>query len=143
MISHFKNAIKKILIIFFSLFTLQGCSLINSHSNFRKDYSCDGKIQTMFFTLPTNFKVSNQYLTMKYIGDIDMLEDLEESYKFDLSYANGVLVSRINSNEISFSALGIDGTLLLKECELQLPLEQELSKNFLKLLPYILSIYGG
>ena len=135
--------IKKILIIFFSLFTLQGCSLINSLSNFRKDYACDGKIQTMFITLPTNFKVSNQYLTMKYIGDIDMLKDLEESYKFDLSHANGVLVSRINSNEISFSALGIDGTLLLKECELQLPLEQELSKNFLKLLPYILSIYGG
>ena len=135
--------VKKILIIFFSLFTLQGCSLINSLSNFRKDYSCDGKIQTMFITLPTNFKVSNQYLTMKYIGDIDKFKDLEESYKFDLSHANGVLVSRINSNEISFSALGIDGTLLLKECELQLPLEQELSKNFLKLLPYILSIYGG
>ena len=135
--------VKKILIIFFSLFTLQGCSLINSLSNFRKDYSCDVKIQTMFITLPTNFKVSNQNLTMKYIGDIDMLKDLEESYKFDLSHANGVLVSRINSNEISFSALGIDGTLLLKECELQLPLEQELSKNFLKLLPYILSIYGG
>tara|TARA_A100001388_G_C28564098_1_gene401015 strand:+ start:154 stop:567 length:414 start_codon:yes stop_codon:yes gene_type:complete len=135
--------VKKILTIFFSLLTLQGCSLINSVSNFRKDYSCDGKIQTMIFTLPTNFKVSNEYLTMKYIGDIDMLKDLEESYQFDLSYANGVLVSRINSNEISFSALGIDGTLLLKECELQLPLEQELSKNFLKLLPYILSIYGG
>ena len=97
----------------------------------------------MFITLPTNFKVSNQYLTMKYIGDVDMLKDLEESYKFDLSHANRVLVSRINSNEISFSALGIDGTLLLKECELQLPLEQELSKNFLKLLPYILSIYGA
>ena len=135
--------VKKILILFFSLFTLQGCSLINSLSDFRKDYSCNGNIKTMFFTLPTNFKVSNQYLTMKYIGDIDMLKDLEESYQFDLSYANGVLVSRINSNEISFSALGIDGTLLLKECELQLPLEQELSKNFLKLLPYILSIYGG
>ena len=97
----------------------------------------------MFITLPTNFKVSNQHLTMKYIGDIDMLKDLEESYQLDLSYANGVLVSRINSNEISFSALGIDGTLLLKECELQLPLEQELSKNFLKLLLHILSICGG
>ena len=97
----------------------------------------------MFITLPTNFKVSNQYLTMKYIWNIDILKDLEESYKFDLPHANGVLVSRINSNEISFSALGIDGTLLLKECELQLPLERELSKNFLKLLPYILSIYGG
>ena len=135
--------VKKILIIFFSLFTVQGCSLVNSVSNFRKDYSCDGNIQTMFFTLPTNFTVNNQYLTMKYIGDIEILKDLEERYKFDLSHANGVLVSRINSNEISFSALGIDGTLLLKECELQLPLEQQLSKNFLKLLPYILSFYGG
>lgn len=135
--------VKKILIIFFSLLTLPGCSLFNSVSNFRKDYSCDGNIKTMFFTLPTNFKVSNQYLTMKYIGNLEMLKDLEERYKFDLSHANGVLVSRINSNEISFSALGIDGTLLLKECELQLPLEQELSKNFFKLLPYILSFYGG
>ncbi len=135
--------IKKIIIIIFSIFSLQGCSLVSSVSNFKKEYSCDGNIKTMFFELPTNFKVTKEDLTIKYIGDLEMLKDLEERYKFDFSYANGVLVSKINSNEISFSVLGMNGTLLLKECELQLPLEQELSKNFFKLLPYILSIYGG
>lgn len=135
--------IKKTLIIIFSLLTLQGCSLINSFSNFRKDYSCNGNIKTMFFKLPTNFKISDQSLTLTYIGDLEILKDLEERYKFDLAYANGVLVSRVNSNEISFSLLDMNGTLLLNECELQLPLEQELSKNFLKLLPFLLRLYGG
>ncbi len=93
--------------------------------------------------LPTNFNVSNQYLTIKYTGDIEMLQDLEEKYKFDLLHGNGVLVSRINENEISFSAVGVNGTLLLKECELHFPIESELSKNIFQVIPSLVTIFSG
>ena len=135
--------LKKLLIILLSLFTLQGCSLVNSVSNLRKDFSCDGNFKTMFMQLPTNFNVSNQYLTIKYTGDIEMLQDLEEKYKFDLLHGNGVLVSRINENEISFSAVGANGTLLLKECELHFPIESELSKNIFQVIPSLVTIFSG
>ena len=135
--------LKKLLIILLSLFTLQGCSLVNSVSNLRKDFSCDGNFKTMLMQLPTNFNVSNQYLTIKYTGDIEMLQDLEEKYKFDLLHGNGVLVSRINENEISFSAVGVNGTLLLKECELHFPIESELSKNIFQVIPSLVTIFSG
>ena len=122
---------------------IQGCSLINPKNDQYDSYECQGNFKTMFLTLPTNFKIKDDYLTLKYTGDLEIIEGLEEKYKFNLLHANGVQVERINSNEISFKAIGVDGTLLLKECELHLPVETQLSEKFFEILPTLSIIFNN
>ena len=135
--------LKKIHILISFLFLIQGCSLINPKNNQFKSYECQGNFKTMFLTLPTNFKIKDDYLNIKYTGDLEILEGLEEKYKFNLLHSNGVQVKRVNSNEISFKALGVDGTLLLNECELYFPVETQLSQKFFEILPTLSIIFSN
>tara|TARA_B100000242_G_C42873932_1_gene405519 strand:- start:288 stop:584 length:297 start_codon:yes stop_codon:yes gene_type:complete len=97
----------------------------------------------MFLTLPTNFKIKDDYLNIQYTGDLELLKGLEEKYKFNLLHSNGVYVERVNSNEISFKAIGVDGTLILNECELHFPLETQLSQKFFEILPTLSIIFNN
>ena len=92
----------------------------------------------MLFNLPTNFKVKDNSLTLKYTGDVELFRDLEAKYKYNLLHQNGAYVERISSNRIAFKAIGVEGTLLLDECKLHFPIENQISKKFIELLPTIL-----
>ena len=135
--------LKKIDILISFLLLIQGCSLINPKNNQYESYECQGNFKTMFFTLPTNFKIKDDYLNIKYTGDLEILEGLEEKYKFNLLHSNGVQIKRVNSNEISFKAIGVDGTLLLNECELHFPIETQLSQQLFEILPTLSIIFNN
>ena len=135
--------LKKIHILISFLFLIQGCSLINSKNKQFKSYECQGNFKTMFLTLPTNFKIKDDYLNIKYTGDLEILAGLEEKYKFNLLHSNGVQIKRVNSNEISFKAIGVDGTLLLNECELHFPIETQLSQKLFEILPTLSIIFNN
>ncbi len=134
---------KKFNILISFLFLIQGCSAINQKNNQYKSFECQGNFKTMFLTLPTNFKIKDDYLNIQYTGDLELLKGLEEKYKFNLLHSNGVYVERVNSNEISFKAIGVDGTLILNECELHFPLETQLSQKFFEILPTLSIIFNN
>ena len=58
-------------------------------------------------------------------------------------HSNGVYVEKISSNRISFKAIGVDGTFLLDECKLHFPIENQISKKLIELLPTLLYIYSN
>ena len=135
---------KKKFFIFFILFLFfQRSSVSNIRNNLSQTYECQGNFKTMLFNLPTNFKIKDDSLTLKYTGDVELLRDLEAKYKYNLLHSNGVYVEKISSNRISFKAIGVDGTLLLDECKLHFPIENQISKKLIELLPTLLYIYSN
>ena len=132
---------KVYLFISFFLF-IYGISLLSPKNNQDKSFECQGNIKTMFYSIPTNFKIKDDYLTIKYKGDQEILKGLEQKFKFNFSHSNTVLVEKINSNEISFNAIGVDGTLILNECELHFPIEKDYSKKAIEYLPTLIRIYN-
>ncbi len=133
---------KKIYIFISFLLFIYGISLINPKNNKDKSFECQGNIKTMFYSIPTNFRIKDDYLTIKYRGDQEILKGLEQKFKFNFSHSNTVLVEKINSNEISFNAIGVDGTLILNECELHFPIEQDYSQKVIEYLPTLIQIYN-
>ena len=135
---------KKIYIFISFLFFIYGISLINPKNYQDKSFECQGNIKTMFLSLPTTFKIKDDYLTIKYTGDEELfklLKGSESKFKFNFSHSNSVLVEKINSNEISFNAIGVDGTLLLNECELHFPIEKTYSQKAIDYLPMAIQLY--
>ena len=133
---------KKIYIFISFLLFIYGISLISPKNNKDKSFECQGNIKTMFYSIPTNFRIKDDYLTIKYRGDQEILKGLEQKFKFNFSHSNTVLVEKINSNEISFNAIGVDGTLILNECELHFPIEQDYSQKVIEYLPTLIQIYN-
>ena len=134
---------KKFFTIFIFFLFFQKSSLANIRNNLSQTYECQGNFKTMLFNLPTNFKIKDDSLTLKYTGDVELLRDLEAKYKYNLLHSNGVYVEKISSNRISFKAIGVDGTFLLDECELHFPIENQISKKLIELLPTLLNIYSN
>ena len=125
---------------------IYGFSLIIPKNNQYKTFECQGNFKTMVLSLPTTFKIKDDYLTIKYTGDQEMLKDFkgyESKFKFNFKHANTVVVEKINSNEISFNAIGVDGSFLLKECELHFPIEPVVAKKIGQILPLLIQIYFG
>ena len=133
---------KKIYIFISFLLFIYGISLINPKNNQERSFECQGNIKTLFLSLPTTFKIKDDYLTIKYTGDQELLKGLESKFKFNFSHSNTVLVEKINSNEISFNAIGVDGTLLLNECELHFPIEEDYSQKAIDFLPTAIKLYN-
>ena len=121
---------------------MYGISLINPKNNQDKSFECQGNIKTMFYSIPTYFRIKDDHLTIKYKGDQEILKGLERKFKFNVSHSNTVQVEKINSNEISFNAIGVDGTLILNECELHFPIEKDYSKKAIEYLPTLIRIYN-
>ena len=134
---------KKFFIFFIFFLFFQRSSVADIRNNLSQTYECQGNFKTMLFNMPTNFKINSDSLTLKYTGDVELLRDLEAKYKYDLLYSNGVYVEIINANRIAFKALGVDGTFLLDECELHFPIENQISKKLIELLPTLLYIYSN
>ena len=134
---------KKFFIFFIFFLFFQRSSVANIRNNLSQTYECQGNFKTMLFNLPTNFKIKDDSLTLKYTGDVELLKDLEEKYKYNLLHSNGVYVEKISSNRISFKAIGVDGTFLLDECKLHFPIENQISKKLIELLPTLLYIYSN
>ena len=134
---------KKFFIFFIFFLFFQKSSLANIRNNLSQTYECQGNFKTMLFNLPTNFKIKDDSLTLKYTGDVELLRDLEAKYNYNLLHSNGVYVEKISSNRISFKAIGVDGTFLLDECKLHFPIENQISKKLIELLPTLLYIYSN
>ena len=134
---------KKFFIFFIFFLFFQRSSVANIRNNLSQTYECQGNFKTMLFNLPTNFKINDDSLTLKYTGDLELLRDLKAKYKYNLLHSNGVYVEKISSNRISFKAIGVDGTFLLDECKLHFPIENQISKKLIELLPTLLYIYSN
>ena len=64
---------KKFFIISIFFLFFQRTSVANIGNNFSQNYECQGNFKTMLFNLPTNFKIKDDSLTLKYTGDVELL----------------------------------------------------------------------
>lgn len=111
----------------------------------KKDiFTCQGSIKTMFGKIPTTFKTENESFSWEIDGNsIDAYGGLAKYFKkggpftYGVQTSEGVLVRKINENQLSVKFYWINGTFLKSNCTLELPLTFDSLRQLPKYIPLL------
>ena len=120
--------------IFFILILLSFASQLTYAKSYKDEpYRCQGIVKTLFMRIPLDLTVRESSLSWIWKKQWFTTYEEKGTYEFDVQYANGFFISKIDSNKLSVQLNHIKGTLFIDQCILELPVEKDTIEGLFKL----------
>ena len=129
----FQNQSQRFFIVFTFIILSFVSQLTYARSYKDEPYTCQGIVKTLYMRIPLDLTVRESSLSWIWKKQWFTTYEEKGTYEFDVQYANGFFISKIDSNKLSVQLNHIKGTLFIDQCILELPVEKDTIEGLFKL----------